>query len=602
MAEKEVVGAAATKSAPAANKGRQLGDLVVEYLERLGVEYVFGVPGGSIEPLYNAMARSARRGGLRPIVARHEAGAAFMAAGYTMETGKLGVCCSTTGPGATNLITGVASAYMEKIPMLVITAQTALPYFGKWALQESSCTAVDTVAMFKACTRYSSLVSHRGQLEEKLITAVLAAHGPAPGPAHLSIPLDILASTRRRHAEKPLIRFEDLLHPNESINPQVIESLCKEISRSANILLVIGEDCGEGISQILEFAEMIKAPIVCGPVGKRWIDHRHPQFKGVLGFAGHASATNAIRTERVDLILAVGTRMSDLTFGVLDADLQKKVVQIEPSSEHFHRAPLAGLHVYGTLSTIFLTLKERLGGERKRVHLRLASKPGISVPIPGCEDRGSNYFAPAALDEPLKTTSEASPIKPQRLMRELSLRLPESTRFVIDSGNSWAWSTHYLFMRSNGLFRMNMGYGPMGWAIGASVGTAIGSPQGPVVCITGDGSWLMSGQEITTAVAEKLSVIFVVLNDRSLGMVKHGQRLGGGEPISFELPPVDFAQMARAVGAQGHTVRTVLDLNSLSLDEIGHRREPMLLDVHIDPEEVPAIGLRMKALGQIKRK
>ena len=138
-----------------------LADQLVEHLEQIGVEYIFGVPGGAIEPLYNAMARSQRKGGLRPIVARHEAGAAFMADGYARETGKLGVCCSTTGPGATNLITGVASAYVDNIPLLVITAQTALHLFGKQTLQESSCTAVNTVAMFQHCTHFSSLVSHR---------------------------------------------------------------------------------------------------------------------------------------------------------------------------------------------------------------------------------------------------------------------------------------------------------------------------------------------------------------------------------------------------------------------------------------------------------
>ena len=135
-------------------------DLIVEYLHQLGVEYVFGVPGGAIEPLYNALARSARKGGPRAIVARHESGAAFMADGYARETGKIGVVCATTGPGATNLITGVANALADNVPLLVITAQTPLPKFGKGALQDSSCAAIDTVGMFRHCTRFNTLVSH----------------------------------------------------------------------------------------------------------------------------------------------------------------------------------------------------------------------------------------------------------------------------------------------------------------------------------------------------------------------------------------------------------------------------------------------------------
>ena len=138
----------------------QLGDLLITYLEQLSVEYIFGVPGGAVEPLYNALARSSRNNGPRPITARHETGAVFMADGYARQTGKIGVCCATTGPGTTNLITGIASAYENQIPLLVITAQTAIENFGRGALQESSCTGINTVGMLQFCTRYNTLVLH----------------------------------------------------------------------------------------------------------------------------------------------------------------------------------------------------------------------------------------------------------------------------------------------------------------------------------------------------------------------------------------------------------------------------------------------------------
>ncbi len=153
----------------------KLGDLLVSYLEQLGVEYVFGIPGGVIEPLYNALARSERRGGVRAVVARHETGAAFAADGYARNSGKLGVVCGTAGPGATNLITGVASAYDNNSPLLVITAQTAITNFRKRAAQESSDTGINTVAMFEYCTHYSTLVSHADQFERKLTSAIMKA-------------------------------------------------------------------------------------------------------------------------------------------------------------------------------------------------------------------------------------------------------------------------------------------------------------------------------------------------------------------------------------------------------------------------------------------
>src|SRR3954447_5391001 len=182
--------------APVARVGAALpmeaGELMVDCLERAGVQYVFGVPGGAVEPFCNALARGARRGGLRLVFTRHESGAAFMADGYARETGRLGVCLATSGPGATNLITGVACAYENNVPLLALTGQPALPNFGKRALQESSCTGVDIVAMFSKCTRFNSLVSHPEQVETKTINAILHALRMPHGPSHLSIPVDVL--------------------------------------------------------------------------------------------------------------------------------------------------------------------------------------------------------------------------------------------------------------------------------------------------------------------------------------------------------------------------------------------------------------------------
>ncbi|MDF3035359.1 MAG: Acetolactate synthase, partial [Paucimonas sp.] len=196
-------------------------DLLIAYLEQMGVEYIFGVPGGAIEPIYNSLARSQRRGKLRPIVARHEAGAAFMADGYARETGKLGVCVATSGPGATNLITGVATAYDNGVPMLVITGQPPLPAFGKRALQESACTGVNTLGMFRHCTRYNSLVSHPEQMEQKLIAALMRATRTPRGPAHLTIPLDILKSD----CPTPHYDLRALLQPPAMIDEAAVESL-----------------------------------------------------------------------------------------------------------------------------------------------------------------------------------------------------------------------------------------------------------------------------------------------------------------------------------------------------------------------------------------
>ena len=173
---------------------RYLSDLIIDYLELLGVEYVFGVPGGQILPFLEALDRSERRGGPRCVFSRHETGAAFMADGYARETGKIGVCFATTGPGITNLITGIASAYAEHIPLLIITAQVLVTHFGRGAGQDSSPDYIDTNLMLDQCTSYTTVVTNPNQLEYKLVAALKNAMQSSPGPAHLNVPVDIFRS------------------------------------------------------------------------------------------------------------------------------------------------------------------------------------------------------------------------------------------------------------------------------------------------------------------------------------------------------------------------------------------------------------------------
>jgi len=214
-------------------------------------------------------------------------------------------------------------------------------------------------------------------------------------------------------------------------------------------------------------------------------------------------------------------------------------------------------------------------------------------------------FKKAVNDDPFKPASIHAPIKPQYLMRELGWRSPPDTRFLTDSGNSTTWAIHYLGMydhqpSAGGWMRVTMNFAPMGWAIGGAVGTALANRDVPVICITGDGSLLMNGQEMTVAMAEKLTVLFVILNDAALGMVKHGQRLAGAEEIAFELPEVDYRLMAEAMGIPGHVIRTAQDFENLDLDAILRRRGPTVLDVRVDKEEAPPMELRLRTLGSAR--
>ncbi|MHB8473013.1 MAG: thiamine pyrophosphate-binding protein [Gammaproteobacteria bacterium] len=589
------------------------GDLVVHYLEQLGVDYIFGIPGGAIEPLYNAMARSERRGGLRSVVARHESGAAFMADGYARETGKLGACCATTGPGATNLITGVACAYENEIPLLVITAQTALHTFGKGAFQESSGTGIDTVGMFQYCSRYNSLVSHPEQLPHRLSAAILASFRYPRGPSHLSIPLDVLRSPL--HEQPPPLNLKNLLRRSILVDDETILALYREIAAAGRIALLIGPGCADAVGVILELALLLDASVVTTPQGKGLVSPYHPQFRGVFGFAGHASARACLVDSAVDLVLVVGTGLGEFASAGWDKEvlLNRKLIHVDANESHFSHTPMARMQVAGDPLIIFDRIVDRLHSEKypgsRRLHQRQENR-AASDRDDGRSPRTRQLpklIRHLAVEQEAKYTADATPIKPQRLMYELARLFPATTRFLADSGNSVAWAVHYLhpFDRriagarptNGGLFRTSLDFAPMGWAIGGAVGTALGRRGTPVVCITGDGSILMNGQEITVAVSERLPVIFVVLNDAALGMVKHGQRLAGAEPIGYELPPVDFCAMAHAMGVNAYTVRSPAELLALDIDAICARAGPTLLDVHIDAEEVPPMGVRMQGLG-----
>ena len=580
----------------------ELGDLLVHYLEKLDVEYVFGVPGGAIEPLYNALARSERRGGPRAIVARHETGAAFMADGYSTQSGKLGVCCATSGPGATNLVTGVASAFTNNVPVLVITGQTALPGFGQGAFQESSCAGINTVGILEHCTHYSSLVSHPAQFEQKLVTAIVTACAPQPGPVHLSVPIDVM---RQPSPSRPRFDITGLLKPPKLHDSDDIKALLDILSRSQSIAMVIGDGGDAAVGSILAVAEHLGAQLVTTPHGKGLVNPYHPLFRGILGYGGHSSAVAMIRDPQIDTIVCIGTLMSERAGKGWLNQLQshQTLIHIDELPGNFTSTPMADLHIRGRVETIFDLLLTHLGHARlPRSDRRKGSGAGPA------RDKAPPSGRHFHLDDEQSYNSSELPLKPQRLMRELPRIFPPNTCYLVDSGAGLAWALHYLHphdRRMRGtrtpkgrLFRATVEFTSMGWAIGSAIGTALARQGDPMVCITGDGSLLMSGQEISVAVQEQLPIVFIVLNDACLGMVKHGQRLTGAEPIGNAMPPTDFTLLAKSMGAQAYTIRSPLDLTRLDGRALCNASCPTVIDVHIDPEAVPPLKNRIQTLTE----
>lgn len=594
-------------------------DLLIRYLEEMGVEYIFGIPGGAIEPLYNALAKSERRGGIRAITARHETGAVFMADAYARNTGKLGVCCSTTGPGATNMITGIASSYENNTPLLVITPQASQDKIGKKALQDSSDTGVNIPGMLQFCTRYNSVVTHVDQFEHKLVSAVMAAFGTPNGPAHLSIPVDVMKETLTNTHNN--YRLSTLAQKTFFKDEVATKQLVKEVASSKKIVFVVGSGAINTTDIVLRTINTLNAQFVATPDAKGFINPYHHLYRGVFGFAGHETAIEILRDKSVDTIIAIGTSMGEFSSNAWDTSalLNKRLIHIDDNIENLTRSPMAKLQVRGTISTVLESLLQEITSliDDNTVPAYYDPEKIINKTRFFSQKQSERKNTlPFNLDNLIATNNHSSPIKPQFLMSQLTKLFPSNTHYLADNGNNAAWAIHYLNpidrrlelrrdqsrdgkgRRKNNasLFQVCTEFCSMGWSVGSAIGTALAHPNDPVVCIVGDGSFLMSGNEITVALQEQLNVIFLIMNDQHLGMVKHGQLLNKSADIANELPSISYALMASSMGIMSHTIESADDLINLDINHMCRRKGPVLLDVRIDPLEVPPIATRLKGM------
>ena len=604
----------------------ELGDLLVSYLEQLGVEYVFGIPGGPIEPLYNALARSERRGGPRAVIARHESGAAFMADGYARNTGKLGVCCATAGPGSTNIITGIASAFDNHSPLLVITGQTSISNFGKGATQESGDTGINSVAMFSHCTRYSSLVSHVDQFEQKLVSAVVAASNVPYGPSHLSVPVDVMRC--ESPIKKPSFNLKKLMWQTPLADIEQIKEVSQLLVKNKNIVLLVGEGVEPAVSSLLKIAFKINATIVTTPHGKGLISPYHPLYRGVVGFAGHNTASEALAS--AEIVVAAGTPLQEFAtngWSVVN-EIGERLIHIDESEIYFSRSPMARMHVKGNIKKTLENIYEQLN-ILKIIDSQEDERGGCNtLSVQKSKPEKTWPKLNFSLDNEEKMHARTGLLKPQRVMYLLPKIFPPKTRFLCDAGNCIAWTIHYLHPEDRrirdrrdmlrpvadnnihanidgrretrgSVFWTPLECSSMGWSIGSAIGTSIACPKSPTVAIVGDGAMLMNGGDVSVAVQEMLNIIYVVLNDSEFGMVKQGQLMAGAEKTAYKLPQTDFVKWGESLGAGGYAIHSSRDLEKLDISKILNANGPIILDVYIDKDEVPPMKSRLQALGSV---
>ncbi|GAM09082.1 putative acetolactate synthase large subunit [Geobacter sp. OR-1] len=554
---------------------------LVSYLEKHGVEYIFGVPGGAIEPLNTALHKSA----IKVIVAKHEEGAAFMADGFARVSGSISVCCSTAGPGATNMITGLASSFGDSIPVIALTGQVATSLFGKGAIQEFATQSFSIVDIFRHVSKYSDIVINEKKAWEMISKARRLALSGRKGPVHLNLPADIMK--RKSGESHGQCNITQVL----GFDRDGVRKAAKLLMEAKNpvILAGWGTVLSRADKELLKLAEMMDIPVATSPKAKGILSEAHPLSLGVLGFAGSPVSQKYILENDVDVMLAVGTSFNEFVTSGWDKRLRpmESLIQIDIDCNEIGKNYCVDVGIPGDAKTVLHELTHQL--------LRTL-KPRSSMG----EKRRRKVRAIKSKLKQVQKGLEAVPYKPQRLIRDLAESLPEDAVYFVENGNCMAWAIHHLTITQPYTFYVGLGFASMGFATAAAVGAKLAAGNRPVISLVGDGSFLMNGMEVATAVNHGIPVIWVVMNNSMLGTVYHARKLSRiPEGIPSRFKEVDFVKLAEGLGARGIRITEPGQINREMMNEIISSQLPTVLDVIIDPEEVPPIHSRITSLEKL---
>ena len=544
----------------------QVRDLIARYLEQQDVRLVFGVPGSYILGFYDAVHASPQ---LDAVLTKHEQGAALMADGYAKVRGGLACCAATAGPGATNLLTGVATSYMCSQPVLVLTGQVPTAYFGKGALQESTGIGrtVNQVGLFEHVTKFARRVTDPDELEPLLRAAIIAARSGRPGPACLEVPIDILNSETDVDEIQPI---DVHVHTSDSADHRRAVDALVEAKRPV-LLAGAGALYGDAAAEVRELAELMGLPVATTLKAKGILPEDHPLALGCAGLFG-SSAANAYLADRCDLLLAVGTSFHEFTSQCFDDAIRPRgtLIQLDADPEEIGKNYRVDLGILGSprgnLRCILDALLEDRVGPRE-------APAGIAK-----LKKKYKYY-----DEP-RSRDASSPIKPPYLMACLRRCLP---RDAIVFSESVTWTERYLPCYGPRTHLVGTGLAPIGYAGAAAVGGQLAAPDRMVVAVAGDGGFQFNAMEILTAVNYGVPLKWIVLDNGRFGSIYDAQSfLYGGRHIASEFRNPDFVRMAEAFGARGVRITEPGGLEGQLRDAL-ELDGPVLIDVVTDPEARP---------------
>ena len=538
--------------------------ILLESLRREGVEVVFGFPGGAVIDIYDLLPRYP----LRHVLARHEQGAIHAADGYARATGKVGVCLVTSGPGATNAVTGIATAYMDSVPVVIITGQVPTPLIGNDAFQE-----VDIVGITRPCTKHNYLIKDVRDLAGVIKEAFYLAATGRPGPVLIDLPKDIQqAVTEYVYPETIKMRS---YNPTYSPNPKQVAKVADVVRRAKKPLIYAGGGViASGASEDLTWlARSLQIPVTATLMALGCFPADDPLWVGMLGMHGTFAANMAI--SQADLILAIGSRFDDRVTGkISEFAKHAKIVHIDIDPTSIQKNVPVDIPVVADCKSFLTSLRQILEPTLDAAGAAKLHEPWIE------------RIAAWNKEAPLSYATDSDKIKPQHVVEIISKLTKGDAIITTEVGQHQMWAAQFYAFRKPRSFISSGGLGTMGFGFPAAIGAQMAYPDRLVIDIAGDGSIQMCIQELATAVCYNLPVKIVILNNGYLGMVRQWQELFYAKnycATCLDVAP-DFVKLAEAYGAVGYRVTDPAKVESV-LTEAFALPKTVIVDVVVDREE-----------------
>jgi acetolactate synthase I/II/III large subunit len=590
--------------------------LLLDYLQLEGVNKIFGVPGGAVKNVLNTIAN---QDAMEFVVCRHESSAAYLAEGYTRLSGKPGVVMATSGPGATNALTGVMNAHVNRSSVVYISGEVPEQLWGKGFLQEGIDADVDVNAIYAAATAFSTIVTHENNFQELFTMALRAAMSQPRQTVHISLPDDIASNkpwVAGAAGAPPAYQVNFPVSPSvyrttpQSRDPQGAQAAFDALLQASRPVIFLGNGCRDALADparlktFTAFVEKLQIPVMTTPDAKGIFPESHPVSLRSYGMAASSWSVSWADGPSHDAVLVIASAMKELATSTVTLGQSKtnEVVFWDALLIPANGGPLIQVdldqHAIGRAFPISRGVVAEAGlflDDLCALAANLQPDPTLAAKIADrFETLSELKINQPAIDNVAHYNSDATPIFPEAAMRVINEEAPKGANLFVDAGNCVGWCLNYLAVDPPSTIHSSLDMGPMGWACAAVVGAKFAAPDAPCIAITGDGAFMMLGAEVSTAAAHNLGPIWIVLNDNDLHMVSQGMAFLFSEPGLFtnkyRLGAPDLGKLAEALGAESYDVSSTADFRQALRTALAHselNKRPQVISLRINPDPLP---------------